>query len=103
MRFYKYLYVGETIKNVNLVKWKLKHAAGMLDVHLITLSLNDSDQLDCFHNALLKQKVFRSVDYYVVGIANGRAEAISLIQQITDDCIEATGTGNIKQYLLKGF
>ena len=103
MRFYKYLYVGETIKNVNLVKWKLKHAAGMLDVHLITISFNNDDQLDCFHNGLLKQKIFRNVDYYVVGIANGREEAISLIQEITNDCIEATGTGNIKQYLLDRF
>lgn len=103
MRFYKNLYVGETIKNVNLVKWKLKHAAGQFDAYLITLSENDSDQLNIFHNSMLKQKLFRSVDYKVVGIANGRAEALTLVKKMTDDCMEATGTGNIKEYLKQDF
>jgi len=37
MKFYKYLYVGDTIKNPSKIKWKLKHHAGV-QVHVITVA-----------------------------------------------------------------
>lgn len=103
MRFYKNLYVSDTVKNVGLVKWKLKHAAGQFDIYLITLSQNEEDQLDIFHNSMLKQELLRKVDYQVVGIARGREEALEIVRRITDDCMKQTGTVNIRQYLLENF
>lgn len=103
MRFYKNLYKGDSIKNVESVKWKLKHGAGQLDIYLITLSMGEEDQLNIFHNAMLKQKIFRKIDYQVVGIAKGREEAMNLVKQITDDCLKETGTANIKEYLSAHF
>lgn len=100
MRFYKKLYVGESIKHPERVKWKLRVAAGQFNVHLITVSQNGSNHLECFHNALLKQRVFRRQDYFVVGIAANHEEALSLICRITEDCISATGTADIKSFLL---
>ncbi len=100
MRFYNKLYVGESIKKPERVKWKLRVAAGQFQVYLITLSQSDEDQLECFHNGLLKQKVFRKQDFFVIGIAGNYEEALSLIKQITQECVEATGTGNIKEFLL---
>ena len=100
MRFYKKLYVGESIKHPEKVKWKLRVAAGQMNVHLITISQNGSNQLECFHNALLKQKVFRRQDYFIVGIAGNYEEAISLICRMTEECISATGTVDIKAFLL---
>ena len=100
MRFYNKLYVGESIKHPERVKWKLRVAAGQFHVHLITLSENGDNQLECFHNALLKQKVFRRQDYFVVGIAGNYEEALSIICRITEECVNATGTADLKAFLL---
>lgn len=57
MKFYRRLYVGPSIRNVNKIKWKLLTGRGQLGIYLISLSCT-SDQLDIFHCALLKQKYF---------------------------------------------
>lgn len=100
MRFYNKLYVGESIRQPERVKWKLRVLAGQFDVYLITVSQNGDNQLECFHNGLLKQKLFRRPNYFVVGIANSYEEALELIKQITEDCVKATESGNIKDFLL---
>ena len=53
MKFYRRLYVGPSIRNVNKIKWKLLTGRGQLGIYLISLS-RTSDQLDIFHCALLK-------------------------------------------------
>ena len=100
MRFYNKLYVGESIKHPERVKWKLRVAAGQFHVYLLIISRNGDNQLECFHNALLKQKVFRKQDYFVVGIAGNYEEAISLLCRITEECVSATGTADVKAFLL---
>ena len=101
MRFHNKLYIGESIKHPIRVKWKLRIGAGQLQVHVIVVSNNQSNQLACFHNGLLKQKFFRKQELLVVGIAGDYSEAVSLITQITEECVKETGTGNIKDFLLK--
>lgn len=100
MRFHKNLYVGESIRHPMLVKWKLRAAAGQFQVQVIVISDNGSNQLECFHNSLLKQKSYRNRDFLVVGIAGDYKEAIEIITKITEDCVLQTGTGNVKQFLL---
>lgn len=100
MHFYERLYVGESIKNPTRTKLKIRICAGQFNVHLITLSQNGTNQLECFHNGLLKQKIFRRQDHYIVGIAANYEEALDMICRITQECVEATGTADIKSYLL---
>ena len=102
MHFYDKLYVGESVKHPERVKWKLRVAAGQFQIYLIIISQNGDNQLECFHNGLLKQKIFRRQNYFVVGLAGNYSEAVGLIEQITQDCVNATGTGNIKAFLLDG-
>ena len=102
IKFYKNLYISESIHNPKRIKWKLKTGTGQLNVYLISLS-NCSDQLDCFHNGLLKQKYFHKLDLKVVGIAASYTEAIDLIQTILKDVIKETGNVDMKTYLLSHF
>ena len=88
MKFYRRLYVGPSIRNVNKIKWKLLTGRGQLGIYLISLSCT-SDQLDIFHCALLKQKYFDKKALQVVGIAEGREEAIFLVQQMLQDTMDA--------------
>ena len=73
-----------------------------LGIYLISLSCT-SDQLDIFHCALLKQKYFDKKALQVVGIAEGREEAIFLVQQMLQDTVDAGMEADIKGYLQKTF
>lgn len=97
MKFYKYLYVGDTIKNLPKIKWKLKHHAGTF-VYVITIA-QGSGQLEIFHSAYLKQRYFRYHPPVIVGIASDYDEAVQLIVQITQECLDKTGACNLKEYL----
>ena len=57
MKFYKYLYIGDTVTNPQKVKRKLKLHAGV-QVYVITTA-SSSDQLEIFHSAYLKQRYYR--------------------------------------------
>ena len=100
MKFYDDLYVGESIKKVNNVKWKLRTGAGQFQIYIISLS-HSSDQLDIFHCSILKQKHFNRKDLYIVGLASSKPEAWQLVGKMLADTIAAGMEGNIKGYLLK--
>lgn len=100
MKFYRSLYVGESIRQVNKVKWKLRVGAGQFSIYLIALSNND-DQLDIFHCSQLKQKYFDKRNLYVVGLAKGKDEAYQLVGRMLADTLRAGMGGDIKAYLLQ--
>lgn len=97
MKFYKYLYIGDTVKDPDKVKRKLKRHAGQL-VYVICIS-HGADQLEIFHSAYLKQKYYRYYPPIIVGIANDYNEAVDIVVQIAGECLEATGGCNLKEYL----
>ena len=97
MRFYRYLYVGETVRNVAKIKCKLKSHAGT-NVYLIALAAG-ADQLEIFHSAYLKQLYFRYHPPVVIGIAGSHDEAVDLVVTIARECLLHTGNCNLKEYL----
>lgn len=97
MKFYKCLYIGDTITNPQKVKWKLKHHAGV-QVYVITVAPL-ADQLEIFHSAYLKQKYYRFHPPIIVGIASDYDEAVKIVVKITQECLDATGNCNLKEYL----
>lgn len=101
MRFHKELYVGSSIQNAGSVKWRLKHHAGSLRIFVITLA-GGSDQLEIYHSAVLQQKYYKKHPLYIVGIAGGYDEAVTLLRQMIADVYEKTGGYQLKEYFLKG-
>ena len=97
MKFYKHLYIGDTVTNPAKVKWKLKHHAGT-QVFVVSIAFG-ADQLEIFHAAYLKQRYYRYHPPIIVGIASDYEEAVLIIVQITQECVEATGNCNLKEYL----
>lgn len=97
MKFYKELYIGDTVKDPDKIKKKLKRHAGTF-VYIICLSKGE-DQLEIFHSAYLKQKYYRIHPPIIVGIASGYEEAVNLVVKITKECLERTGGCDLKEYL----
>ena len=97
MKFYKYLYVGDSIEHIGIIKQKLKIHA-MVNVYLVTLA-NGDDQLEIYSSMLLKQKYFRKHAPIIIGIAAEYEEADLLVQRIVEESLERTGKCDLKEYL----
>lgn len=97
MKFYKYLYIGDTVREPKKVRRKLKQHIPM-PVYVIAIA-QGADQLEIYHCAYLKQKYYRKHPPVVVGIAASKEEAVQIIVQITQECLDMTGNCNLKEYL----
>ena len=101
MRWYKDLYVGYSLlsKKRETIK-KIKRGKITFDKYVIALPFNDYDTLDIYPSYVLLQKRYRSSDMVIVGIAQGREEAMDMMQLILMDCLHDTGGLNVKDYIL---
>lgn len=107
LRFYRKLYISDRIRHPDILKWRLQHRAGSLDVYVITLCRDPEDgappaggnQLEFYHNAFLQQPWYRQHDCYVVGLAKGRRDAMDLCVRIVEESLAATGTPYVYPYL----
>lgn len=100
VKFYKDLYIGETIKNPDKIKRKIKRHAKQLKIFVILLSAG-SDQLEICHSLLLKQPYYKKKENtpYVIGIAGNYDEAVGLVCQIASEAVEQNGNADLKKYL----
>ena len=96
------LYIGESIspKEADKLKKKLLKNPLFCDVYLITICRNPHDQLEIFAARELVQKYYLTHPVYVVGIAGNHGEAVELVEQIVQECLNARGDCALKEYLL---
>lgn len=99
MKFYKNLYVGETIKDVKKVKRKLITGAGQLGIYVITLC-RGRDQLEIYHCALLQQRYYRKNPPFIIGIAGGYEEAVEIVRRIAEETYTSNGNCDLKKYIM---
>ena len=100
MKFYKNLYIGDTIKNPSLVKRKIKYHARQLNIFVIMLASGD-DQLEICHSMLIRQPFYRKKENapYIIGIAGNYEEAVEIVCRITNEAVAMNGNAALKQYL----
>jgi hypothetical protein len=78
-----------------------KAASGtcMAFVYYITRPSTSGNLLDIFHNSMLQQPLFvQNQCMDIVGVAWGRAEARTLVQQIIMEVYKKTGNLNLSEY-----
>ncbi len=95
------LYLGEGIneKKLDRIKKKLENRPAFSGVFLISISRNDSDQLEIYGASQLSWRYYRENPPYVVGIAYSREEAVALVEKMAADCLYARGDCELKEYL----
>lgn len=98
MKFYKHLYIGESIKNPGLIKWKLKHHAGQLSIYVIALAFG-TDQLEIYHNAILQQTYYKKNPPFIIGIGGSYEEALELVKGIVECCYARNHNLDLKTFL----
>lgn len=102
MKFYRNLYVGESLKarRENVIK-KIKAGKVQFSCYLIVLSDNPANQLECYDSILLLQKKWMEEPMLVVGVASCYTEALELIKQITEDTYLRYGDADLRRYILE--
>ena len=101
MRWYDDLYVGyNLLDKKRQVMWKIKRGKQQFNKYVITLPFNDYDVLDIYPSNVLTQKWYKDSDIVIVGIAEGREEAMDMVQLIIMDCLNSTGGCKVKDYIL---
>ncbi|MCH5251030.1 MAG: hypothetical protein J1E98_13915 [Lachnospiraceae bacterium] len=100
MKFYKNLYIGESIKKPNKIKRRLKNHAKQLKIFVIILS-QGTDQLEICHSILLGQPFYKKKENrpFVIGIAGNYDEAVELVCHIVQEAVDRNGNADLKGYL----
>ncbi|MCB7303820.1 hypothetical protein NE683_06925 [Bariatricus massiliensis] len=102
MRFYKYLYVSDSM--VKRKKKTVKHLRSgkyPIGTYIIVLIEEGPNQLEFYNTALLKQKLLDDRRQFVVGLASGYDDAVYLVEEIVRDVFENTGDADIRAYIMK--
>lgn len=106
MYFYKYLYAGPSIGDVEETKRKLRCNAGQLTLYVLMLSPGHDpsggegqNQIEFCHCINLQQPYYRMNPPYIIGLAGGRAEAVEMVRQIVQETYDHTGSADIWSYL----
>lgn len=99
MEFYDRLYIGSRVSDrAEKIKEKLLKNEFMPFIHVITLPV-EQGMLEIYPAYILRQEIYRNSGLKIVGIAADRGEAYMLVQQIAEECMRATGTVDLKNYL----
>lgn len=102
MNCYHDLYMSDQVaKEKETILNRIEKNQWQMEIYLITLSKGEQNHLDIFNSVLLIQKTFSKEDLFVVGIARGYEEALNLVEKITQEVYDNTGTTNIRKYILQ--
>lgn len=101
MRWYDDLYVGYNLldKKRQIIR-KIKNGKQQFNKYVLTLPLNNYDTIDIYPSNVLTQKIYKESDIVIVGIAEGKEEALDMVQLVIMDCFNATGGVRVKDYIM---
>lgn len=90
LKWQKNFLTGETVKKPEKIKKKLDAGKFVYDIYLLTLSDNPDNLMDIIPAAMLLQKSFYGICPKIIGMANGKDEALEMVRSL----IEEIYTGN---------
>lgn len=98
--FYDDLYMTESVKpKINSIKLKLYSGIGTVGVYLISFSNNPADVFDIYPAHIFKQKFMRKNDVFIVGVADSKTSAFTLVSDMINECMDRTGSyTDIRKY-----
>lgn len=102
MKYYYALYMDEAVKeNNDEIRKNIEKDKWQLEVYLIALTRNNANHLEIFNSVLLVQKAISKEELFVIGITNGYAEALELVEKITREVYDETSGVDIRNYILR--
>lgn len=100
MKWYKNLFLGEKIApKARQIVNKIKKRKLTPDVYVIAFASNPLNQLDVIATWELLQPGYPKEQIRVIGLAQGKKEALELVTMIVDEVYQNTGDVKIADYL----
>ena len=102
MKWYNNLYVGCQAgrRRHKIIKKAIRNKP-QLGVYFITLPVNENNSLEIYPSYVLLQKHYQKSNMFVVGIGEGREEALEVMEQISMDCYNKTGQFLVRKMIEK--
>lgn len=96
------MYYSDSISERELekIKRQLEKKPLLCNVYLITPAANKKDLLEFYHSGQLAQKYYQNHPPYVIGIAQNYGEAVLLVQNLVQECLDSRGDCALREYLL---
>lgn len=101
MEFYQNMYISTGIRNPRRIKKDLLRGKGHLTIWLLVLARGPEGraQLEILHCVNFLQPYYKDHPVYVVGMASGKADAIEMVNRITQEAFDRTGQWEAALYL----
>lgn len=101
MVFYDKMYVSPRIRNPRKIKKDLVRGKGHLTIYVLVLARGPQGrpQLEFMHCSNLQTQYYRARPPFIVGLAEGRTDAVELVETITTEAFNMTGQWDAAQYL----
>lgn len=101
MKCMKHLYVGDRAEKTKKRILRRIHQKKLLaEAYVLMPALHPHDMIDVIHANFLFQPFYQNQENLViVGIAEGKADAMNLVMRITDECFRRTGSAQIRTWL----
>lgn len=102
MKCYYALYMDEKIRpQKEEILQKISDGKWQFEKYMITLAKNEKNHLEIYNSVLQIQKVIPKDELFLVGIAGGYAEALELVEKITQEVYDKTKGTDIRNYILR--
>lgn len=100
MKFYKNLYVsdGYKKKKEELIG-RMKNGKYPLSAFILVLIEDGSNQMEFYPAAMLYQGYLETDNLYIVGMAESYMDMLYMVEDITREVYEKTGTADIRAYI----
>lgn len=102
MKWYNNLYVGSCAdrRRHKIIKKAIRNKP-QIGVYFITLPVNENNSLEIYPSYILLQNHYRKKNMFVVGIGEGKEEALEVMEQIIMDCYNKTGQFLVRKMIEK--
>ena len=98
MRWYKELYIGETLKSdAAVIQSEVRAWNPAPEIYLLCLAMNEVDLMDIVPTVALRQQGARTRSWNIVGMARGKEEATALAAAIIEDVWKKTGGFDLRR------
>ncbi len=102
MRYIENMYCGKTIENISEIKEMLNNGISIFGTYVICIQNNGNNLMDILTTTQLLKPINIQKKYVIIGIANSKAEALSLVQKIISDYLKTKRSLNyFKTYFLR--
>lgn len=99
MKYYRYLYVDEQIKNVNKIKLKLNCHKGVVGYFVLYYS-SQTRCIEIMNASYLKFNYYRKHPVIIIGIAKGYESAVDILLKIVNESLKITGKADLIHFLI---